>query len=259
MQQLTEADKMFRTFQIQKFDTKRLIPAVSMTASADVTKLMALRKQANERREKDRRITVTHAVLKAACDAIMDFPVLYSFFDGKRVVENPELVLNVPVDVENHVEYLVIHDPAAMTFAKFIDVCYDELEKIQRGEGAFRKKVEFIVKVPYFIRKIAMKFPSQQIKFLREHYGNFVVSNFGSIGADSGTLASAQPMIAVLCMGKIVNAPFEKEGGGYEFKPMLPLTMTFDHRPVDGGYVGRYLAALKKLLEAPDPVFKSVL
>ncbi|NOZ22785.1 MAG: 2-oxo acid dehydrogenase subunit E2 [Planctomycetes bacterium] len=258
MQELTEADRMFRTFQIQKFDTKRLIPAVSMSVSADVTKLMELRKQANERRGKERRVTVTHVALKAACDTIMDFPVLYSSFNGKRVVENPELVLNVPVDVESHVEYLVIRDPASMTFAEFIDVCYDELEKIQRGEGEFRKKVEFIVKVPFFIRKLVMKFPSQQIKFLRKHYGNFVVSNFGSIGADAGTLASAQPMIAVLCMGRIASTPVEKEGG-YEFKPMLPLAMTFDHRPVDGGYVGRYLAALKALLEAPEPVFESVL
>ena len=258
MQELTEADKIFRTFQIQKFDTKRLIPAVSMSMSADVTKLMQLRKQANEKREKERRVTVTHVILKAACDTIMDFPILYSSFNGKRVVENPELVLNVPVDMENHVEYLVIHDPAAMTFAEFIDACYDEIEKIQRGDGEFRKKVEFIMKIPHFIRKLALKLPGQDIKFLREHYGNFVVSNFGSLGADAGTLASAQPMIAVLCMGRIANTPFEKEGG-YEFKPMLPLTMTFDHRPVDGGYVGRYLAALKGLIETPRPVFESVL
>jgi len=258
MQETTPADKMFRTFQIQKFDTKRMIPAVSMSIDVNAEPLMALRKKVNENRPKEKRVTVTHVVLKAACDTLMDFPVLYSSFNGKRVVENPELVLNVPVDVENHVEYLVVRNPNELTLDQLIADCYEEIEKINRGEGEFRKKVQTIVKVPFFIRKLAMAFPATGIKFLREHYGNFVISNFGSLGVDRGTLASAQPMIAVLCMGRMAKMPVDDGKGGHEFKMMLPLTMTFDHRPVDGGYVGRYLTALRELLEAPGPIFESV-
>jgi len=254
MNEMTPADRMFRKFQIQKFDPKRFIAAVNMSIGADVSRLQELRKGANEGREK--RITVTHVVLKAVSDVLMDFPVLYSSFNGRKVVPNPELVLNVPVDFENHVEYIVLRRPNEMNLEELADACYEELEKIQRGEGEFRKFVAFINRVPMFIRKIAMAIPGQDIRFVRKIYGNFVVSNFGSLGVDHGVLASSRPMVGVLCMGRIKNQPVDDGSGGFVSRPILPLTITFDHRAVDGGYVGRFMVALRELLESPDELFK---
>jgi len=254
MHEMTAADKMFRKFQIQKFDPGRSIAAVSMSVSVDVSRLMELRKEYNQRR--DKRISVTHIVLKAVSDVLMDFPVLYSSFTGKRIVPNPELVLNVPVDVENHVEYLVIHRPDKMSLDELAAACYEELEKIQKGEGEFRKFVAFMTRVPLFIRKLVMLIPGSDIRFVRKVYGNFVVSNFGTLGVDHGVLASSRPMVGVLCMGRIRNTPVEDEQKGYTFKPMLPLSITFDHRACDGGYVGRFMSALREQLEKPERLFQ---
>ena len=246
----TEADRLFRQFQIQKFDPKRMVPSVSMTVEADVTHLAHLRTTRNTRRSEKKHVTISHIINKAACDVLTDFPLLFASFNGKKVVANPELVLSVPVDIENHVEYLVMHRPNAKSLDEFVAESAAELARIQRGEGEFRMYLQSAMRTPLWIRRLVMRLPGRDIRFLRSRYGNFAISNFGSFGIDRGTVVVSKPMIASMCFGRIAERPIAREHGG-SFQ-ILPLSITFDHRAVDGGYVGRYLSSLKQFLESAD-------
>jgi len=238
MKSETEADRLFRKFQIQKFNPRRMVPAVSMAVDADVTHLAEVRSFLNAQRSGEKHITISHMVNKAACGVLADFPVLFASFDGKKVVANPELVLSVPVDIDNHVEYLVIRRPNVKSLDEFVAESAAELARIQRGEGEFRTYLQSVMGTPLWIRRLIMRLPGRDIRFLRTRYGNFAISNFGSFGVDRGTVALSKPMIASMCFGRIAR--------------ILPLSITFDHRAVDGGYVGRYLSSLKQVLESPD-------
>lgn len=248
----TPADRMFREFQIQKFDLQRMVPAVTMTVEADVTRLMQLRATLNARRSQAEHVTVTHLVNKAACEVLTDFPVLYASFNGTRIIANSELVLNVPVDIENHVEYLVIHRPNTKSLDEFVAESAAELARIRRGEGEFRKYVQSLMRLPVWARRLALNVPGQDIRILRTYYGNFPISNFGSFGVDRGQLAISRPMIAALCFGKIQDRLISLPPESYAAAKELSLSLTFDHRAVDGAYAGRYLSALKQRLEGAD-------
>ena len=133
----THTDRMFRRFQIQKFDRKLMVPAVTMTMNVDATRLLETKQKLNGQRIAIPRITVTHLVVKAVAAGLVNYPILYSFFNGSRIIDNPELVLNIPVDIENHVDYLIVRNPDSKTLIDIARECEHELEKINQNEGEF--------------------------------------------------------------------------------------------------------------------------
>lgn len=239
---MTQRDIMFRKFQIMKFNRKNMVPAVTMTTKVNASQILKLKDYLNTKSNAPH-ITVTHIIIKAVADTLTHYPVLYSFFNGNDIVENKDLNLNIPVDVESHVEYIVVHEPESKSIEEISAECHEELKRIASGNGTFMKfllhlnEMSIIRKIIYFCG------PDGKMRFLREHYGLFPISNIGSFHMDSATLAISQPMIAALCIGSI-----ESELG----YPNLSLTLTFDHRAIDGAYAGKFLYDVRTLLEQPD-------
>lgn len=251
---ITQKDIMFRNFQIHKFDSKKMVPTVNMMINVNASPMIELRKEANNSMGTVPHITITHIIVKAIADVLIEFPILYSFFNGSKIIDNPELVLNIPVDIENHVEYIVVRRPDSKTLIEISDECIKELEKIRNNEGDFMKYIEHMNNIPFWIKKLHMLSSDGTIDFMRQHYGNFVISNFGSFNIDSGSLALSQPMIAGLCVNAI-SSVISVNTNGYITKMNLPLSIAFDHRAVDGAYVGKFLNEVKKLLENPERLF----
>ncbi len=249
--EITQRDIMFRRFQMHKFRSDGMVQTVTMTVNIDTTQMIELKNRANKISSHISHITTTHIVMKAVADTLIRYPVLYSFFDGKNIIENPELVINIPVDTENHVEYIVIHKPEVKTLSDLSTECKRNLERIYNSDGEFMNFLQQMSSVPTN--------PSFDgtIKFLRQHYGNFVISNFGSFNIDIGSLALAQPMISGICMGAIKPIIQSKSNKLIEVMN-LPLTISFDHRAIDGAYAGKFLNEVKKILENPDTIFNSL-
>lgn len=223
-----------------KFKRKNMVPAVTMTTNIDASQMMILKDHLNSQKNDAPHITVTHIIVKAVADTLTQYPMLYGFFNGKEIIENKELIINIPVDVESHVEYIVIHSPESKTIEEISRECYEELEKIDAGSGTFLKflldlnRMSVIRKIIYFCG------PNGPQRFLREHYGDFPISNFGSFQVNSGAVAISQPMISAICIGSIVK----QQGSS-----LMPLTITFDHRAVDGAYAGKFLNSVRQNLE----------
>lgn len=78
----------------------------------------------------------------------------------------------------------------------------------------------------------------------------FTISNVGSFGGSTGTAIINPPEAAILVTGSLKERPMVV-GGELLKRPTLPLSMSFDHRLIDGAEAGSFLAALKETLETP--------
>lgn len=245
----TQRDMMFRHFQIHKYRAEGMVPTVTMTVTADVTHMLEQRTIANTKNFFSSHITITHLVTKAVADTLKNYPLLFSFFTGKEIVENEELVIGIPVDVEQHVEYIVLHHPDSKNLSSIAEETTAELAEIRAGNGTFFQVLKKLMVTPN-------ESHSDPIEFCRQHLGNFVISNFGSFHVDSGSLAIAQPIISGICIGAAKPSVYWQSGQWREAM-ILPLTISFDHRPVDGAYAGKFLDSVRKLLESPEQLFEN--
>jgi len=89
-------------------------------------------------------------------------------------------------------------------------------------------------------------------KSLPEDYeaGTFTITNLGSLDVDGFTPIINPPQAAILGVGRIVEKPVAREGA-VVVRPMVALSLSFDHRIVDGAPAGRFLQRIKQLVERP--------
>ena len=78
----------------------------------------------------------------------------------------------------------------------------------------------------------------------------FTVSNFGALGGSHGTPIIPSGTTAVLALGRAADAPVVR-AGAVAVAPMMPLSLAFDHRVIDGGLGQRFLRMLIENLEEP--------
>jgi pyruvate dehydrogenase E2 component (dihydrolipoamide acetyltransferase) len=79
----------------------------------------------------------------------------------------------------------------------------------------------------------------------------FTISNLGSLGIDAFTPIINPPEVAILGVGRILDQP-APAAGGITWRKSMTLSLTVDHRAVDGAPAARFLAAVAGRLQAPD-------
>ena len=87
--------------------------------------------------------------------------------------------------------------------------------------------------------------------------GTFTITNYGSIGGIFGTPIVNYPEVGILGVGRMMEKPVV-EGGAIKIKKMLPLSLTFDHRVVDGAKAQYFMNNLKMHIEDPDLIFVGI-
>ncbi|PWF95821.1 Dihydrolipoyllysine-residue acetyltransferase component of pyruvate dehydrogenase complex [Spiroplasma poulsonii] len=81
--------------------------------------------------------------------------------------------------------------------------------------------------------------------------GTFTITNFGSAGIELATPVINFPEVAILGVGIIKKTPVINSNNEVEVSSILPLSLTIDHRLIDGADGGRFLARVTELLESP--------
>ncbi|MCZ7544475.1 MAG: 2-oxo acid dehydrogenase subunit E2 [Anaerolineae bacterium] len=81
--------------------------------------------------------------------------------------------------------------------------------------------------------------------------GTFTLSNLGMFGVTRFTAILNPPEAGILAVGRVVRQPVVAEGDQVVVRPVAALTLTVDHRAVDGAIAGRFLADLQRALEHP--------
>jgi len=212
-----------RTISRRMLESWTTIPHVSQFASADITDLSELRKKYGPVfEEKQAHLTMTPLILKAVAAVLQKFPRFNSSLreESGQIVLKRYYHLGLAVDTQNGLLVPVIRD-----------VDKKSLIDLAKEVGALAGRARD--------RKIALP----ELKG-----GTFTISNQGSIGGGHFTPIINKPEVAILGVGKASFAPTVR-GEKMISRMLLPLSLSYDHRVIDGGEAARFSVALVEALE----------
>jgi len=200
----------------------REIPHVTTFLTVDATNLEAFRVELEK--EIGSRVTALPIVVRAFVEIVKQFRELNASFDAEasEIVLRGEVHVGIATDTERGLVVPVVRNADGLGIGKLA-------AEIGRLVGSARD------------RRSAPEELSG---------GTVTVSNVGSFGAESGTPIINHPESAILAVG-VIEPRALVVGGKVEARPAVTLSLSFDHRVLDGAEAGRALKALGDLLESP--------
>jgi pyruvate dehydrogenase E2 component (dihydrolipoamide acetyltransferase) len=200
------------------------IPHVTQFDEADITNVEAFRKEQNvicEKKKLGFKITPLVFILKAAADALREFPAFNSSLseDGESLILKKYIHIGVAVDTPNGLVVPVVRD---------VD---------QKGIHQLSRE----------LLEISMKARDGKLKASDMQGGCFTISSLGGIGGTAFTPIVNAPEVAILGVSKSEMKP-KWNGKDFEPKLMLPLSMSYDHRVIDGALAARFTVHLASVM-----------
>jgi pyruvate dehydrogenase E2 component (dihydrolipoamide acetyltransferase) len=205
-------------------DAHRIVPPVTHVEECDVTELDATRKLANERSPEELRLTYMPFIIKAVVTALRDYPALNASLDE----EAGEIVFHDRFDIG-----IAVDTPAGLT----VPVVRD----------ADRKRLREIAVDVHRLAEAARTGRSQA-EDLRD--ATFTISSPGPFGGLMATPIVFHPQSAILGVHRAGERPVVRDGQ-IVIRKMMNLSITFDHRILDGMTAARFVLDVVKLLEHP--------
>lgn len=199
-------------------------PHVTLTSDIDMTKVKELRTQLLPIIEKQTgfRLSYTEVIIKAVGTVLSRFPALNASFVNNEIIYNDDVHIGLAVAVPDGLMVPVIKDVT------------------QKGLADLTTEAKDIGK-----RAREQKLLPDQLKG-----STFTISNLGMYAIDTFTPIINQPEIAILGVGRMVDKPVVVKGA-IEVRPMMAVSLSFDHRVVDGAPAAEFLTELKRVLENP--------
>ncbi|RSE59497.1 dihydrolipoyllysine-residue acetyltransferase [Alcaligenes faecalis] len=197
-----------------------MIPHVTNNDVADITSLEALRKELNEEYKKSgARVTMLAFVIKAAVAALKKFPEFNASLDGDNLVLKQYYHIGFAADTPNGLVVPVIRDADKKGILD-----------IARETG-----------------ELAAAARDGKLSAAQMQGGCFTISSLGGIGGTDFTPIINAPEVAILGLSRSSIQPV---WNGKEFEPrlMLPLSLSYDHRVIDGAAAARFNAFLATML-----------
>ncbi|GAA5137978.1 dihydrolipoamide acetyltransferase family protein [Pseudonocardia adelaidensis] len=204
--------------------SKQEAPHIYLTRSVDVTDLLALRATLNEAMVAagGPKVSVNDLVVKAVAGALRGHPEINVSYAGDTVRRHRRVHVGVAVAVESGLLVPVVHDADRMSVS----------------EIAART------------RELSVKARERKLRPEEMSGGTFTVSNLGMYGIEQFTAVINPPEAAILAVGAATEELRPRDGVPV-VRSIMRVTMSCDHRVVDGATGARFLQALTALLEAP--------
>ena len=197
-----------------------MIPHVTQFDEADVTELEALRHELGEAQAKDGvRITMLAFVLKALVRALTEFPEFNSSLDGDNLILRKYFHFGFAADT-----------PEGLVVPVVRDVDKKGVSQIARETAA-----------------LAQAAREGKLKMTDIQGGCFTVSSLGGIGGTAFTPIINAPEVAILGLSRLARKPVW-QGGAFVPRLMLPLSLAYDHRVIDGALAARFVTYLSAIL-----------
>src|SRR5437762_12287848 len=169
------------------------------------------------------KITVTDCVLKGAVMAAVKVPKVNASFDNDAIVQYADVDLSLAVAIEDGLLTPVIR-------------------------AAQNKSLRIISELPTDLTNRARNKRTKPEEF---QGGSFTVSNLGGMGIDSFSAVINPPQGFILAIGKITKVPVVDDCDQIVVGHRMSITMSCDHRVIDGALGAEYLKELRHLLENP--------
>jgi pyruvate dehydrogenase E2 component (dihydrolipoamide acetyltransferase) len=200
-------------------------PLVTQCDKADITELEKLRQKYAKQAEKaGGKLTITAIALKVIAGALKQFPQFNSSVDmaGQAIVLKKYVHIGVAVDTDRGLMVPVLRD---------VD---------RKG----------IVQLSVELAQFAEKTKAGKLAPGDMQGGSFTISNLGGIGGTYFTPLVNSPEVAILGMSRAVMEPVWN-GSAFEPRLMMPLSLSYDHRVIDGADGARFIRWVCEAFEQP--------
>jgi pyruvate dehydrogenase E2 component (dihydrolipoamide acetyltransferase) len=190
----------------------KTIPHSTITIGVDVSKAVELHRELQ--------VSYTAILVKAVAEALLEHPLLNSTFDGNQIKIFEDVNVGVAVATEHGLVVPVI----------------------KNADGKSLKEIEGI------LNRMAER--ARQGKLAKEEVtgGTFTITNLGMYGVEFFAPIINPPEAAILGVGKVIEKPVVVNGK-IEVKPLMMLSLSFDHRIVDGAPAAEFLSKVKEKIE----------
>jgi pyruvate dehydrogenase E2 component (dihydrolipoamide acetyltransferase) len=197
---------------------------VTLTTTADAQNLVNLR----DRFKTDNSLhaeaaSFTDLFVRLVAIALQSHPRLNSRWEGNRILEMKEINIGIAIDTEAGLVAPVVRNVSRLALEDIVRLTRDLIDRARRGK-LHQREMEG---------------------------GTFTISNLGPFGIDAFTPIINWPECTVLGVGRIRRQPVVTDEG-IVAREQVTLSLTFDHRIVDGADAAGFLQSLVKLVEQPD-------
>jgi pyruvate dehydrogenase E2 component (dihydrolipoamide acetyltransferase) len=226
-----DGDERVPLSQMRRAIARRMVESVSstphfyLTTVVDATDLVALRQQLIEKAQaagEEVKISVNDLVVRAAALALRRLPEVNVSFAGAELVRHSHVNVGIAVATDRGLIVPVVRDADTKSVGQIAREARDLADRARGGK----------LQPPDYSG------------------GTFTVSNLGMFGVESFTAVINPPEAAILAVGAVAREPAEHQGQ-VALRERMRLTLSVDHRVLDGALGARYLQVLKKLLEQP--------
>ncbi len=203
--------------------SKRISAHVTTVHRVDMTKVAKMRERhkAEVQARYGYSLTYLPFVTRAAAEALRAYPLVNASIEGTNIIFHNEINIGIAVALENGLIVPVIRNA-------------DEKSVL----GLQRAIVD-----------LATRARSRQLKPDEVQGGTFSITNFGSFGSTLGTPIINQPQVAILGVGAVEKTPVVVADDAIAIRYISYISLTFDHRLVDGALGDQFMTRLKSVLE----------
>ena len=222
-------DSMRRTIATRLVEAKQTIPHFYLTADLDAGRMIAMREEANAAAPKDKegqaafRISLNDFIIKAWSAALQRIPAANAVWAGDRILRFQHSDIGVAVALDGGLITPIVRN------AELKSVTAISAEVRDLADRARRKKLR----------------PSEY------QGGASAISNLGMYGVREFSAIINPPHSTILAIGSTRRTPVEAEDGSVKFISQMTVTLSCDHRVVDGALGAELLAAFRKFVESP--------
>ena len=228
--EIIEMDRMRKLIADHMVMSKQTSPHVTSYVESDVTNMVKWRdkvKNTFEKRENEK-ITFTPLFIEAVAKAIRDFPMVNVSVDGTKIIVK---------------KYINIGMATALPSGNLIVPVIKNADHLN------------LIGITKSVNDLANRARTNKLKPDEIQDGTFTITNVGSFGNVMGTPIINQPQVAILAVGAIRKKPAvieTPEGDSIGIRHMMFLSLSYDHRVVDGSLGGSFIRRIADYLEQFD-------
>jgi len=226
--QIRPLTAMRRTIAERMVRSQQTVAEVTLTTEVEMTEVVKLREQVNSEWQKVHGIKVsyTDVIVRAAARALREHPTLNASFAEDGIHLHGEINIGLAVAIEDGLVVPVIRH-------------------------ADQKS---LLEIAQTVRALAERARAGQLSRDDLSGGTFTITNLGMFGVETFTPIINWPECAILGVGQVAERAVARSGQ-LAVRPTMWLSLTFDHRIVDGAPAAQFLQRVKQLLESPYLLF----
>ena len=222
-------DGMRATIAKRLVEAKQTVPHFYLTSDLDIGRLVAMREEANAAAPKGKdgepafKLSLNDFIIKAWAAALQRVPAANAVFAQDRILRFQSSDIGVAVAIEGGLITPVVRNAEAKS----------------------------LTAISAEVRDLAERARGKKLKPNEYQGGSSAISNLGMYGVREFSAIINPPHATILAVGATRRAPVETEDGGVKFISQMTVTLSCDHRAVDGALGAELLAAFKALIEKP--------